>query len=113
VVDNIEHDPVDVSENFKDSYTSAIFGFGSYLAGDDLFSLNIGIRFHWAFGDLKSETGIANEAPLLNVNPNTETYDPSAKTSLAAAQLQLELNYAFGRFAKTACSDRWRLILFR
>ncbi|MBK8830364.1 MAG: hypothetical protein IPN60_05815 [Saprospiraceae bacterium] len=39
--------------------------------------------------------------------------DPTQKTLATAAQLQMELNYAFGRFSKEACHDRWKLILFQ
>lgn len=110
-VDNVdEPEPVDVSGNFEKNYVSGIFGFGSYLAGDDLLSINIGIRLHWGFTELKNEAGKEAQMPFYNV---VEDYDPEKKTSLAAAQLQLELNYAFGRFAKAACSERWKLILFQ
>jgi hypothetical protein len=105
-------DAVNVTEDFEKNYVSGIFGFGSYLAGDDLLSINIGIRLHWGFTELKNESGQESRQPWYNVPP-VENYDPDKKTSLAAGQLQLELNYAFGRFAKAACSDRWRLILFQ
>jgi hypothetical protein len=36
----------------------------------------------------------------------------NAKTLATAAMLHLELNYAFGRFAKTECTGRRKLILF-
>jgi hypothetical protein len=43
------------------------------------------------------------------IGRNFATYE---KTKATAAQFMLELNYAFGRFAKASCSQRWRLILF-
>jgi hypothetical protein len=100
---------VDATDNFEKNYLSGIFGFGSYLAGDDLLSINLGIRLHWGFDDIVNATGKENNYPLYR---HTEQINPSNKTKMAAAQLNLEINYAFGRFAKTACSDRWRLILF-
>jgi hypothetical protein len=103
----------DVTNDFEKNFVSGIFGFGSYIAGDDLLSVNLGIRIHWGFSELKNEAGQENRQPFYNVPPPAEDYDPAKKTSLAAAQLQLEVNYAFGRFAKTACSDRWKLILFQ
>jgi hypothetical protein len=98
----------DVTENFVDSYTSGVFGFGSYLLGTELLTLNMGIRVNWAFDDMVSETGKENNYPIV-VEP---LKDPSIKTHAASVQLQLELNYAFGRFSKEACHDRWKLILF-
>ena len=106
-------EPFDVTEDFEKNFVSGIFGFGSYLLGDDLISLNLGIRLHWGFGELKNESGQENRQPFFQVPGPAEDYDPAKKTSLAAAQINLEFNYAFGRFAKTACSERWRLILFQ
>ena len=101
--------PTDVTDKFSDNYTSGVLGFGSYLMGGGLFTVNIGIRLHWAFDDMVNEEGKAENYPIV-VEP---LEDPSKKTLAAAAQLQLEANYAFGRFAKSACHDKWRLILFQ
>jgi hypothetical protein len=107
--DNVDTGVEDVSEYFSDNYTSGILGFGSYLAGSELLTLNLGIRLHWAFNDMVNEAGKYENFPIrINSLP-----DPSKKTLATAAQLQVELNYAFGRFAKTACSDRWKLLLFQ
>ena len=76
----------DVTENFSDSYTSGIFGFGSYLMGSELLTLNLGVRLHWAFDDMVSETGKDNNYPIVI----EELKDPSVKTHAAAVQLQME-----------------------
>jgi hypothetical protein len=99
----------DVTDKFSDDYFSGIFGFGSYLMGSELLTLNLGIRLHWGFNDIVNEAGKADDYPIL-VKPLD---DPSKKTLATAAQLRFELNYAFGRFSKEACHDRWRLILFQ
>ena len=99
----------DVSENFNKNYTSGIFGFGSYLLGSELLTLNLGIRVHWGFTDMVNDTGKEAGYPIVV----EDLKDPSKKTLATAAQLQLELNYAFGRFSKEACHDRWKLILFQ
>jgi hypothetical protein len=108
-LDNVINGVSDVTENFSENYTSGVFGFGSYLAGSELLTLNLGIRLHWAFDDMVNEMGKENDYPII-IYPLP---DPSLKTLATAAQLQFELNYAFGRFAKSACHDRWRLILFQ
>jgi len=97
-------------ENFEKNYLGGVLGFGSYLAGNDLFSINLGIRLHWGFGEIVNPTGKENNYPIYGV-PSV-SIDPANKTFETAAQLQLEVNYAFGRFAKSSCHDRWRLILF-
>lgn len=105
----LDQPELDVTENFNKNYTSGIFGFGSYLMGGELLTLNLGIRVHWGFTDMVNETGKEAGYPIVVENLK----DPSSKTLATAAQLQVELNYAFGRFSKEACHDRWKLILFQ
>lgn len=99
----------DVSDRFEKNYKSGVLGFGSYLMGGGLFTANIGIRMHWSIDDMVNEAGKELRYPLVI----HESFDPTKKTLATAAQLQIELNYAFGRFAKSACHDRWRLMLFQ
>ncbi len=99
-------------DNFEKNYLGGVLGFGSYLAGNDLLSINLGIRLHWGFDELVNPTGKDNNYPIFGLPTEVPAIDPSNKTFETAAQLQLEVNYAFGRFAKTSCHDRWRLILF-
>jgi len=105
---NTYHDQptMDVTKYFEDNWISGVVGFGSYLAGSDLFSLQIGLRLYYQFGDMINKDGQA-----LNLPAYIE-YETYKKTNLIAAQLHLEFNYAFGRFAKASCRDRWKLILF-
>lgn len=109
----LDNGVTDRSGQFEDSYTSGIFGFGSYLAGNDLLSLNLGIRIHWAFTDMVNETGKEARVPFADYPVTIEDYDDTNKSLATAAQLQMEINYAFGRFSKEACHDRWKLILFQ
>lgn len=99
----------DVTDNFEKNYISGVLGFGSYLLGNDVASLNLGIRIHYGLTDMVNETGKENNYPIV-IYPLP---DPSKKSVAAAAQLQMEFNYAFGRFAKNACHDRWKLVLFQ
>lgn len=108
-LDNVSNGVSDATEFFEKNYTSGIFGFGSYLMGSELLTLNLGIRVHWGFTDMVNEAGKEGNYPIVVENLK----DPSKKTLATAAQLQVELNYAFGRFSKTACHDRWKLILFQ
>ena len=97
----------DVTGQFESTWYSGVLGFGTYLAGSDLFSIQAGIRLHYQFGDMLNESG--QEANL----PVYEEYETYKKTSAIAAQFHIEFNYAFGRFAKESCRDRWKLILFQ
>jgi len=101
--------PTDVTSNFAKNYKSGVFGFGSYLLGGGLFTVNIGIRLHYSIDDMISLEGKDNNYPIVEYT----LPDRTKKTMATAAQLQLEVNYAFGRFAKSACHDRWRLLLFQ
>ncbi len=102
---------LDVTENFSKNYKSGVFGFGSYLIGGGIFTVNLGIRLHWAIDDMVNELGKQNNYPIVGIGETLR--NPSKKTLATAAQLQLEANCAFGRFAKSACHDRWRLLLFQ
>lgn len=102
---------LDVTSNFVDNYKSVVFGFGSYLIGSDVLTLQAGVRLHWAFDDMISEQGRSFE-PSYPATTRPQDYPTYEKTTATAAQFMLELNYAFGRFAKASCSQRWRLILF-
>jgi len=105
--DNGGSQEVDVTPNFADNYKSIVFGFGSYLIGSDLVTLQAGVRLHWALDDMISEQGMENNYPATG-----RPFPSYEKTKATAGQFMLELNYAFGRFAKASCSHRWRLILF-
>jgi hypothetical protein len=98
---------MDVTPYFEDKWISGVIGFGSYIAGSDLFTLQIGLRLYYQFGDMINADGQA-----LNLPAYVE-YDSYKKTNAVAALLHLEFNYAFGRFAKASCRDRWKLILFQ
>ena len=108
-LDNVNTGISDATEYFNENYTSGIFGFGSYLMGSELLTLNLGVRIHWGFTDMVNEAGKDAGYPIVV----EALKDPTKKTLATAAQLQMELNYAFGRFSKEACHDRWKLILFQ
>ncbi len=114
-LENVVWPVANVTEKFSDNYTSGVFGFGSYLMGSELLTVNLGVRVYWAFNDAVNETGKAEYYPIVTSVPNVQpgTWDPSVKTHAAAAMLRLEINYAFGHFAKEGCHDRWKLILFQ
>lgn len=97
----------DVSNFFVNSYKSVVLGFGSYLMGNELISLQLGVRLHWSLDDMISDDGRIAGYPAPSA-----TYPKYEKSIPAVGQVMLELNYAFGRFAKASCSQRWRLILF-
>ncbi len=99
----------DVSDIFEDSYTSGVLGFGSYIMGGDLLVVNLGLRLHYAFTDIL-KPGKGDFYPAVS---DIDSPDPDAKTLATAAQLQLEVNYAFGRFSKEACHERRKFILFQ
>ena len=107
-VTNTYHDlpEIDVTHLFEDKWISGVVGFGSYLAGSEVFSLQIGLRFYYQFGDMLNDAGQAENLPVYI------EYDNYEKTNLIGAMLHLEFNYAFGKFAKESCRDRWKLILF-
>ncbi len=100
---------VDWTSGFTD-YTSAVVGFGSYIAGSDVVSLNLGIRVAYSLTDMVSEEGRALSLPETTL---VAGYSQEASTNPFSAMLNVELSYAFGRIAKASCQERNKLILFR
>ncbi len=100
----------DVTDLFEKNYTSGVLGFGSYIMGGDLLVVNLGLRLHYAFTDILTDEGQADFYPAAS---DISSPDLDAKTLATAAQLQLEVNYAFGRFSKEACHERRKFILFQ
>jgi len=98
----------DVTVGFTD-YTSAVLGFGSYIAGSDVVTLNLGIRLAYSFTDMISEEGMALRLPETTLVEGFSQYE---STNPISAMLNVELSYAFGRIAKRSCQDRKKLILF-
>jgi len=99
-----------VTDFFEDNYTSLVFGFGSYLIGSDLVTLQAGVRIQYALSDMVNDAGIAAGYPATSSGFDYNT--DYQKTRATSGMFLLEFNYAFGRFAKASCSQRWRLILF-
>ena len=87
---------------------SGVFGFGTYLLGSESFTLQLGIRLQYQFNDLSMD----GESSAVNY-PAFQAYPEYKSTNPVHAQLMLEFNYVFGRFAKESCRDRWKLILFQ
>lgn len=98
------------TEFYEKSYMSGVFGFGSYFAGSDLVTFQIGIRLAFSWQDMVAEDGKPVE--LNYPTPGFPNRLNNAKTLATAAMINLELNYAFGRFAKTECTGRKKFILF-
>ncbi len=98
----------DVTNFYRDSYLSGVFGFGGYLVGNETFSLNLGFRIMYAFSDFITEEGQENgliyksfPAPLRENN-----YDNYTGTHPLTFEASLELEFGLGGFAKTSCSKR-------
>jgi len=98
-----------VDDYYADKYYSAVFGFGGYLVGTESFSLNFGIRAHYAMQDFITEKG--QNPDLLGVRSfpapvRDETYAEYKQTRPLFVEVSLELTFGLGEFAKTSCSNR-------
>jgi hypothetical protein len=96
--------PQDVSRNFKDSYYSAVMGFGSYIAGGDNFGITMGFRFSYTLNDIM---GGAGTEFLYN-----KSYSTEKSTSPFTALFIMEFNYDMGHFAKANCKKRSKFLMF-
>lgn len=95
------------SDYYKSSYLGGALGFGGYVAGSETFSVGIGMRLNYAFGDIITDDGQTLGYP--NVAKIT-AYETSEKSNIMFAQFLIEFNFGVGRFAKTACSERFKRI---
>lgn len=101
-------EPYNESTDFyEDSYFGGVFGFGGYVVGQETFSVGIGLRLNYGFGDLVNDAGQKDGYPNL---PNDMPYETVENTNPIFAQFLVELNFGVGRFAKTACSQRFKRI---
>lgn len=96
----------DVSSDFKDTYMSAVLGFGWYAGGDDAFTAIIGARLSYGITDFVSADGYSNNQVKLGL------VEGSASTNHATVQLVFELNWGLGYYAKTVCGGRARFLRF-
>ncbi len=92
---------------YNSTYLAGVLGVGGYIVGTETFSIGIGMRFHYGFGDFVNDAGQKANYP----NPvNDQPYQNAENTSPAFAQFLVEFNFGVGRFAKTACSERFKRI---
>lgn len=89
---------------YKSNYLAGVFGVGGYIVGAETFSIGIGMRLHYGFGDIVNDDGVKNNYPNEVAYPNAE------KTNPMFAQFMVEFNFGVGRFAKTACSERFKRV---
>lgn len=98
---------LETTGSYEDAYLGGVFGFGGYIVGAETFSLGIGVRLNYGFTDMVNEKGIADNLPNA---PRNYDYESVEKTNIMFAQFLIELNFGVGRFAKTACSERFKRI---
>jgi len=92
---------------YNSNYLAGVFGFGGYIIGAETFSVGVGMRLHYGFGDFVNDDGVKNNYP----NPvNDAPYQTSESTHPIFAQFSIELNFGVGRYAKTSCGDRFRKV---
>jgi len=95
--------PLEVENAYGDRYFSAVAGFGGFLAGNEFFTLVMGIRLGYALTDMLSE-GASN----LPTSPpaSYRLYDSYTGSHPFFAQIHLEFSFGIGGAAKAACGRR-------
>ena len=100
---------IDVANNYNKNYWSAVFGAGGYIAGNDVFTLMLGLRLGYGLTDMVSDQGKAANYPT----PKQTSGEASkSSTNAAFVQLVMEANFALGYYGKTSCSKRAHLFSF-
>ena len=96
----------DVSSQFTETNFAAVFGFGWYAAGDDAFTVIVGARMGYQFGDFITPEGYENDQIKLGL------VEGGAPTRPGFLQLVVEFNWGLGYYAKTVCGGRARFFRF-
>jgi hypothetical protein len=99
----------ETTDFYESSYFGGAFGFGGYVVGSETFSMGIGLRLNYGFGDVVNDKGLAEGNGFPNPVKDT-AYETVEKTNIMSAQFLVEFNFGVGRFAKTACSERFKRI---
>ena len=99
----------ETTDFYESSNIGAAFGFGGYVAGTETFSVGIGIRLNYGFIDMVNDKGLSEGTGFPNPVKDA-AYETAEKTNIMFAQFLVEFNFGVGRFAKTACSERFKRI---
>lgn len=99
--------------SFSDYYTktlySAAFGFGGWIAGNEVLAVVLGFRVDYSFSDFITEKGKEANYP----NPNRlSPYDSYKPTHPLYGTVSLELNFGVGEYARAACGKRGFIFSF-
>ncbi len=101
----------DYSSFYQDKYISAVVGFGGFLVGNEMVSLNLSFRIHYSFQDFISDTGKNPRTTVVEIKSfpapiRDEVYSNYKKTNPLYAEVAFELNIGLGGTAKASCSNR-------
>ena len=97
----------DLTPYFTETYTSAVFGFGSYLAGTENLSFILSFRLEYGIQDLFS--GNENNVGFpVEFNPDAQ----GAASHPLLLQVGLEINYDIGYLVSSRCADRYKFVTF-
>jgi hypothetical protein len=92
-------------ERFSEDNLSAVFGFGSYIAGTENLYLTLGMRFVYGFKDVISDKGGRGEE-YRYLDPSSTKTAAYKSTNLLYGGFVLELNYDLGYLVSSRCGKR-------
>lgn len=90
-----------VDDLYQTEYFSAAAGFGGFLAGSEVFTLKLNIRFEYALQDFVSAQGIAEGYPAYY-----KTFESYTESRPFRASIGIEINFGLGSIAQSACGRR-------
>lgn len=94
-----------VDDLYETEYFSAAAGFGGFLAGSEVFTVKLNLRFEYALQDFVSQQGVDEGYPAYYTS-----FDAYAESRPFRASLGIEINFGLGGIAQSACGRR-RFIL--
>ncbi len=94
-------DPIDIKNQYEDSYISGVLGLGAFLSGSEVLVIKAGLRFEYGLTDLVSADGMAANFPAFYSD-----LPDMGSTIPFRASFGLEISFGIGGFAKAVCGNR-------
>ena len=95
-------------DRYESSYYSAVAGFGTFLTGNEIMTLKLGLRLEYALTDLVSEAGREAGFPAFY-----QTFETDTQTRPFRAGISLELNFNLSKAGKRICGRRTYVLKWR
>lgn len=90
-----------VDDLYETEYFSAAAGFGGFIAGSEVFTVKLNLRFEYALQDFVSQQGVDEGYPAYY-----QPFESYSESRPFRASVGIEINFGLGGVAQSACGRR-------